>query len=249
MHSLRTSRHLLQLLPQPALPEVSSRGARPLARSASPGASPDTLRPCGLHAASRIGTAGAAEQEGPLQPSVSHQWENSSRSRSRSETPRCRDRLLQRAAHLESEAGASPAYPLRGSCRWTLRRSHALDQNSLCLLSSRQGAQSRLSRQVCGRSQARLSRRPIAIPWRPEAPGSAKDVLLVAETTVQKGLGSLRQTTVRRPRTCAPVSGPLHSSRGHLQPSTRLTGGPEGHFPLARLRSPQRTEVDDPIAG
>src|SRR6266852_3829 len=248
MHSLRTSRHLLQLLPQPALPEVSSRSARPLARSASPGASPDTLRPCGLHAASRAGTTGAAEQEGRLQPSVSHQCGNPSRSRSRSATPRCRDRLLQRAAHLESKAGASPAYPLRGSCRRTLRRSHALDQNSLCLLSSRQGAQSRLSRQVCCRSQARLSRRPIAIPWRPDAPGPAKDVLLVDETTIQKRLGGLLKTTVRRPRTCAPISGPLHSSRGHLHPSTRLTGGSKGHFPLAGLRSQQRTEVADPIA-
>src|SRR5712692_7476165 len=84
MHSLRTSRHLLQLLPQPALPEVSSRGARPLARSASPGASPDTLRPCGLHAASRIGTAGKTLLEVARDPrhlgaeigffSVLHTW-------------------------------------------------------------------------------------------------------------------------------------------------------------------------------
>src|SRR6266851_5532677 len=74
--------HLVQLLPQSALPEVSSRGARPLARSASPGASPDTLRPCGLHAASRVGTTGLAEQEGHLRSPVSRQCGNPSRSRS-----------------------------------------------------------------------------------------------------------------------------------------------------------------------
>src|SRR2546427_7740873 len=42
------------------------------------------------------------------------------------------------------------------------------------------------------------SRRPIAIPWRPGAPGSAKDVLLVAETAVPKGLGGLLKTAIRR---------------------------------------------------
>src|SRR6266852_3414934 len=115
MHSLRTSRHLVQLLPQPALPEVSSGGARPLARSASTGASPDTLRPCGLHAASRVGTTGLAEQEGHLRSPLSRQCGNPSRSRSRSQTSRSGDRLLQRAAHLESETRTSPACPLRGS--------------------------------------------------------------------------------------------------------------------------------------
>jgi putative transposase len=40
----------------------------------------------------------------------------------------------------------------------------------------------------------------------------------VAQTTVPKGLGGLRETPVRRPRACTPLSGPLHSSRGHLQP-------------------------------
>src|SRR5437667_1866591 len=115
MHSLRTSCHLLQPLPQPALPEVSSRGARPLARSASPGASPDTVRPCCLHAASRAGTTGLAEQEGHLRSSVSRQCRNTSRSRSRSETPRRRDWLLQCVAYLESKAPTSPACPLRGS--------------------------------------------------------------------------------------------------------------------------------------
>ena len=44
--------NLLQLLPKPALPEVSDRRSGTLDRSTSPGASPDALRPCGLHAAS-----------------------------------------------------------------------------------------------------------------------------------------------------------------------------------------------------
>jgi hypothetical protein len=57
---------------------------------------------------------------------------------------------------------------------------------------------------------------------------------------------SIANATLRRPRVCAPVSGPLHAPRGHLQPSPGLVGRRQGHFPLARLRSPQRTEVADP---
>src|SRR6202166_1926556 len=36
--------------------------------------------------------------------------------------------------------------------------------------------------------------------------------------------------TLRRPRLCAPVSGPLHSPRGDLQPSPGLVGRRQGHF-------------------
>ena len=52
VHPLRASRHLLQLLPQSALPEVSDRGAGTLDRRTSTRTSPDPLRPCGLHASS-----------------------------------------------------------------------------------------------------------------------------------------------------------------------------------------------------
>jgi len=44
------------------------------------------------------------------------------------------------------------------------------------------------------------------------------------------------------------VSGPLHPSRSHLQSSLGLVGRREGHLSLARFRSQQRTEVDDPIS-
>src|SRR5580700_3485994 len=43
-----------------------------------------------------------------------------------------------------------------------------------------------------------------------------KNLCCLAETTVPKRLGGLCKTTLRRPRVCAPLSGPLHSSRGYL---------------------------------
>src|SRR5271169_6753452 len=131
MHPLRTSCHLLQLVQKSALPEVSGRSSRSLARSTPKGASPDALRPCGLHASSAFGPVGLAEQEGPLPSPVSHQCRNSPRSGPRSQTPRCRNRLLQCSAYLESETWPPPTCPLRGSRRWAVSRSHALDQTTL----------------------------------------------------------------------------------------------------------------------
>src|SRR5215469_219876 len=63
MHSLRTSRHLLQLVQKSALPEMSGRCSGTLAGKASPGTSSDALCPCGFHASSSPGSLGAAEQE------------------------------------------------------------------------------------------------------------------------------------------------------------------------------------------
>ena len=70
-------------------------------------------------------------------------------------------------------------------------------------------------------SQARLSRRPTRIPWRSDAPCSAKDFLVVAQKIVPKRLGGLLETSFRRTRACPPLFGPLHPSRGDLQPSAR----------------------------
>ena len=84
-----------------ALPKVSGRSSRSLARSTAKGTSPDALRPCGLHATSCVGTACSAEQKGRLRSFVSHQCGNPSGSRARSPASRCRNRLLQRPANKE----------------------------------------------------------------------------------------------------------------------------------------------------
>src|SRR6266571_8229958 len=86
-----------------------------------------------------VGATGPAEQEGPLRSPVPHQCRNPSRSRPRSETPRRRDRFLQRVAHLESEARHSSPCPLRGSRRRPVTRSHPLGALTKKLLSSQAG--------------------------------------------------------------------------------------------------------------
>src|SRR5258708_18620131 len=248
MHPLRTSRHLLQLVQKSALPEVSGRSWPSLARSTSPGACPNALRPCGLHASSSFGPVGLAEQEGPLRSPLPNQCRNSPRSGLRTQTPRCRNRLLQRPAHLDSKTRTSPACTLCGAGRWAVRQWHTLDYTTLRLLSSRQGARRNLSRQVPRSAPARLSGRQAQLSWRPEAPCSTENLCCVAETTVPKGLGGLLKTSLRRPRACAPLSGPLHSSRSHLQPPPGLVCQRPRHVSLARFRPQHRPKINDPIS-
>src|SRR6266446_9426612 len=228
---------------------MSDRRPGTLDRRTPARTSPDALCACGLHASSGAGATGLAEQEGPLRSPVSRQCGDASRSRPRSPTPRRRDRLLQRSAYLESETRTPPAGPLRSSRRRTVFRPQALDQVTPRILSSRQGARACFSRQVCCGSQTRLPGWPAGFPRRSATARSAEDVLIVAENAIPKRLGSLFETPLRWPTTCAPISGALYPSRGRLQPPLGFLCGQQSHFPLARLRSPQRTEVAHPIAG
>ncbi len=76
----------------------------------------------------------------------------------------------------------------------------------------------------------------------------APNLRCLASATVPKGLGGLRETALRWSRIRAAVSGPLHPSRGHLQPSPALVCGWESYFSLARFGAQQRTEAHDLIA-
>src|SRR2546426_269102 len=149
----------------------------------------------------------------------------------------CRNRLFQRAAHLEPKTPASSPCPLCRRRGWALTRSHPLDSISPALLSPHSGAAACVSRQVRRRSQARFPASATQLLGRSVPPRSAQDLRCLAQTTVSKRLDRLLQTTLRRPRVCAPVSGPLHPPSGHLQPSPDLVGQRPSHLWLARLRS------------
>src|SRR5712692_4869386 len=157
VHPLRAScHHLLQQLPQQTLPEVSDRGPGTLDRRTSKRTSPDALRPCGLHTSSAARGTGFAEQESHLRSAVPRQCPNTSRSRSRPASPRCGNRLLHRAAYLESKAWTPSPCPLRYSCRRAVARSHPLGKITRSILSFHPCAPSRFPRQVCGCSPTGL---------------------------------------------------------------------------------------------
>src|SRR5260370_1403536 len=100
---------------------------------------------------------------------------------------------------------------------------------------------------ACG-APTRLPGWPAGFPRKSATARSAEDFLIVAENAIPKRLGGLFETPLRWPTTCTPVSGALYPSRGRLQPPLGFLCGQQSHFPLARLRSPQRTEVAHPIA-
>ena len=73
MLGLRTFRHLLQLVPKPALPQVSGQRAPALAPGAGTGVAARQLRTRCLHPAAGTGSARLAEQTADLQPTLSRQ--------------------------------------------------------------------------------------------------------------------------------------------------------------------------------
>ena len=112
---LRASRHLLQLVPQPALSEVPVQRARPLAGGAPPGTAAGPLCPCGVHAARanwrRWPCRTRREIYGLLFRASAETLLTVARD---PQTSGGGDRLLQRAAHLESETAAEPSLMMPG---------------------------------------------------------------------------------------------------------------------------------------
>src|SRR2546422_2907209 len=199
---------------------MSDGRPRTLAPGTSARTAPLALPPCRVHSAAATGFARSAEQKGRL-------WFATS----------CQCRNAKRAAHLEPKTPASSPCPLCRRRGWALTRSHPLDSISPSLLSPHSGAAACVSRQVRRRSQARFPASATQLLGRSVPPRSAQDLRCLAQTTVSKRLDRLLQTTLRRPRVCAPVSGPLHPPSGHLQPSPDLVGQRPSHLWLARLRS------------
>ena len=66
---------------------------------------------------------------------------------------------------------------------------------------------------------------------------------------VSQRLGGLCQAALRRPRAGAPIPGPLHPPRRHLQPSDCRFHRRQGLFPLEGLRPWQQTTADDAHRG
>lgn len=112
LHRLsRDQSHLMALLPQ---------RCTHLDPSMSPRTSAFALRPCGFHSASATGFASFAEQESHLWFAASCQRRNSTRSGSKPQASRCRDRLLQCVTHLEPETQTSSPCLLRHPGGWAL---------------------------------------------------------------------------------------------------------------------------------
>ena len=161
---------------------------------------------------------------------------------------RSRDRLLQRAPHLEPETPTSSPCPLCRSRRRTLPRSRPLDSIPPTLLPSHRRTAARVSRQVRRRPEVCL-RTPSTAPGRRTRTAHPSQVLrCLAASALPQRLDRLLQTTLRRTRVRPAVSRPLYPPRRHLQPSLGRIGGRPGYLSLARLCRPQSAESDDRLA-
>ena len=218
--ALRTPRHLLQLLPQPALPQVPGQCARPLAR----GRSRNCFRPATPMSSSRS-------------PMSSRRWPCRTKARSTASVSRqrrdaargCARPASTSAQRSASSASCTPgtdttppsAYPLRGSGRRTGARSHALDPPALpFLLPVKVLSRVFRGKFVAGlRALPRMANSAFTGSLHPHTRRRSRLCALCFAPT-----GSSIPTVLRRPRTCAALSGLLHPSRRHLQSPARVAG-------------------------
>src|SRR5208283_4903609 len=150
---------------------------------------------------------------------------------SRPKTPRGRDRLLQRATHLESETAASPACPLRGSGRRIGARPYAVDRGATRVLSAGARPQPGVSGEVRGRFAGTARVRQTDLSWRLGAADRAGCVRGHAAATVPFRLGRVCQASLRRGGARATLSGRLHAPGGDLQSPSGGAGKRRGGVP------------------
>src|SRR6266851_2022936 len=246
---LRLSSHLLQLMPQPALPQVPDQRSRPVASQAAAGTAACGLLSPGLQRAARAGAADVAEQAAAVRAAVRSQRSHAAGSRSRSEASRRSSRFTRHPAHLGTDPAAPPAHPLRPARRRSVAGSDPLDICALSLLPARQGAQPGLPRQVPCRTATRFSQPPTRLLRRVSAARQRKELHRLAALTVPAGLGRLCQAALWGTGTRSALSRALYPSRRHLQPSPALGLRLRGRLPLEGLRAWQQAAHHDTLAG
>jgi hypothetical protein len=115
---------------------------------------------------------------------------------------------------------ASSSRPLHRSRRGPGSRRIQMDRFLEPILPACPRTKPSLPRQVRRWTEATRRRGHASVPRLATASGLAR-LLSDFLRQLPTGLGGLRQATLRRRRACSQLPGPLHPSRGHLQPSSR----------------------------
>ena len=162
LRRLRRDARRLQLLPQPALPEVSGASPSRVACRAPGRAAAGSLFPRRVHAAGADRRDRLPEQGRRLRDPVQGRGRGDDDARRQSALARRRDRRHRRAAHLGAGADPSSPRPLRRAGRRPFARWHALDRRAgrasfspsnrcrACSAGSSSNAASRLRRRRLG---------------------------------------------------------------------------------------------------
>src|SRR6266853_1531307 len=181
---MRLSRHLLLLLPKPALSEMSDQCPQQVAGRAFPGTTRHRLLSPGFHSAPSTLRFGPTEQNHPLRPAVACQCRNVVGGGCRSQAPRSRNRLPQRAAHLGAKPPSSSPRALRDPGRWSITRPLPLGPFPATLFLAAEGAQPRLSRQIRGWAETRIPPGQTRLSWTAQALGQTQGLSHVAALAV-----------------------------------------------------------------
>ena len=134
------TRDRLQLVPQPALPQVPVAGGPGLARGARGGAAAGPLLPRRVHPAGGARRDRLPEQGPGLRPAAQGRGGGADHDRGRPEAPRGPDRRHRGAAHLGADARPPPARPLHRAGRRHLPRRQPLGRLPAGLLPAGAGA-------------------------------------------------------------------------------------------------------------
>ena len=110
----------------------------------------------------------------------------------------------------------------------------ALDSAPVSFLSTGEGSQSRLSRQVCGGPATGLPTGETRILRRSKVPPRSEAIPRPGSFPLPPGLDRLRQAALRRSPICSALPGPLHPSRRYFQPSSGLPPKRPGQLSAGR---------------
>ena len=141
--------------------------------------------------------------------------------------------------HLGPDPAPSSARPLRRARRRALARRHPLGRLSPRLLPAGARALAAVPPAVLAGAGERLRRRQAAVLRQARQPCRPRSLRPSSRRAPPHRLGGLRQATVRRARTGAGLSRPLHPSRRHRQQPADLARRRQGPLHLEGL--PSRT--------
>src|SRR5215831_21231040 len=179
------------------------------------------LLPPGLQRAPCVGPTDLAKQEGPLPAAIRGERGDVARSRSRSQAPRSRGRLLERSPYLGTDLAAASTCSLRGAGRRIVPGRPTLDPIATAFLPAGEGLEPRLSWQVCGWPEGRLSPEEAPILCRMPSAGGRGRLREISADVVSRRLGGVCEAPLRWSRTRSALFGPIHASRRNLQPPAR----------------------------
>ena len=231
----RHRRDRLQLVPQPALPEVPGRRRTTLAPGAPGRSAAGGVLPRGLHAAGADRRHRLPEQGRDLRPAVRRGRRDAADHRRRPEAPGRTHRRDAGAAHLGLGADASPARARHRPRRRAVAGRRALGRVQARLLPLRACAVEAVPAALPRRAPGGPSARAAAVLRRARRAGRRQRLRTVARAAAPVRVGRLCQAPVRRTRGGAGLSVALHAPRRHRQQPARRDGRARRHLPLEGL--------------